>query len=969
MLKLEGERPRPNARIVPQRTQDAGRQNRGRDHSQPIGEGRVRGDGADMWTVTITLSEDAMMPAARGLLAVQKLNSLGQVLEVTPDVRADGKIAGGEELSVVLESDKSAEEIKTAIRHPAFAKIQVEEGGENTAPMESQPETSDSCQDLKTKVEEFSEAFVFADATDPESVLQLRDRLREISEGIPLSSPPEVSAACASAIQILDRLVQGESPDPSVDWRTLQETTSALQALSRGDPDLEFPKELTEIEAEAEPEDPGVEGEIEEDAEEKDQGFSFDISPELIACFVSESTEHLENADVHLLTIETDPKDSEALNAVFRGFHTIKGSAGMLGLKGISKLAHEAENLLGMARDGKVVLEEEAIDAVFDAVDALRRMVGVAGNALTNREAMPPDEAVPHLIARIKAVVAGTPLSPEPSSVIGEGKRVGEALVESGVATSEGVEKALSRQASSPKQQKKVGEILREANLTSERKVSTALDEQKQVGGARKLGEILVDRGEISEEELEAALEKQRSDPSRPKLGELLVRTGEAEPKDVAHALRGQKRGGSQQAAQIREAVKVDADRLDGLIDTIGELVIAESMVSQSEELRSSASPQLLSHIAQLQKITRELQEMGTSLRMVPVRPTFQKMARLVRDLAKKAGKKVEFVMSGEDTELDKTVVDNIGDPLIHMIRNSVDHGIEESPRKRLEAGKDEVGHVNLRAYHKGGNIYIEVQDDGRGLDRDAILAKALERGLVREGESLSDREIYNQIFQPGFSTAKKITDVSGRGVGMDVVKRSIEGLRGQVDIMSEPAMGTIFTIRLPLTLAIIDGMVIRVGTDRYIVPTLSVVQSIRPNAEDLSSVLDRGAMLSVQDRLIPLFPVARLFDVAGAVEDPQKGTVVVVEDDGKQTGLLVDELLGQQQIVIKPLGELLRGTPGLSGGAIMPDGQVGLILDVAGLVRLATSGEKLTSRAERDSNGSLLSEEENKVLEYSGVE
>jgi two-component system chemotaxis sensor kinase CheA len=353
---------------------------------------------------------------------------------------------------------------------------------------------------------------------------------------------------------------------------------------------------------------------------------------------------------------------------------------------------------------------------------------------------------------------------------------------------------------------------------------------------------------------------------------------------------------------------------------------------------------------------------------MVPVKPTFQKMARLVRDLAKKSGKKVEFVMSGEDTELDKTVVDNIGDPLIHMIRNSVDHGIEENPRKRLEAGKDEVGHVHLRAYHKGGNIYIEVQDDGRGLDRAAILAKAIERGLIREGENVSDREIYNQIFHPGFSTAKRITDVSGRGVGMDVVKRSIEGLRGQVDIMSEPGMGTIFTIRLPLTLAIIDGMVIRVGKDRYIVPTLSVVQSIRPDAGNLSSVLNRGAMLSVQDRLIPLFQVARLFDIEGAVEDPLTGTVVVVEDNGKQTGLLVDELLGQQQIVIKPLGDLLQGTPGLSGGAIMPDGKVGLILDVAGLVRLATSGEGLDRKPYKRPNGPV--EQKNNVtdLKHIGV-
>ncbi len=391
---------------------------------------------------------------------------------------------------------------------------------------------------------------------------------------------------------------------------------------------------------------------------------------------------------------------------------------------------------------------------------------------------------------------------------------------------------------------------------------------------------------------------------------------------------------------QVREAVKVDAERLDRLVDTIGELVIAESMVSHSEELRDGLSNKLGQHLGQLDKITRELQEMATSLRMVPVRSTFQKMARLARDLAKRSGKRVEFVMSGEDTELDKTLVDRIGDPLVHMVRNAVDHGLEASLTERRKAGKPETGRVELRAFHRGGNIHIEIEDDGRGLDREAILAKGLERGLVREGDSLSDREVFNLIFQPGFSTAKTITDVSGRGVGMDVVKRDIEALRGQVEIQSRLSKGSVFSLRLPLTLAIIDGMVVRAGTERYIIPTLSIVRCIRPKPHDLSTVLKRGQMLSLHGRLIPVFRLADLFRIEDAPPSPAEGVVVVVEEDLRQVGLFADELLGQQQIVIKTLGQSMQGVASISGGAIMPDGRVGLILDIGGLVRLAGSGE-----------------------------
>jgi len=321
---------------------------------------------------------------------------------------------------------------------------------------------------------------------------------------------------------------------------------------------------------------------------------------------------------------------------------------------------------------------------------------------------------------------------------------------------------------------------------------------------------------------------------------------------------------------------------------------------------------------------------------MVPVRPVFQKMARLVRDLAKRSGRRVEFSYSGEETELDKSVVDMLGDPLVHMLRNSVDHGIESDPAAREAAGKPRVGNIELRALHRGGGIVIEVEDDGRGLDRDAILARAVQRGLVVEGAQLSDQEIYSLIFEPGFTTTSEVTDVSGRGVGMDVVRRNIEKLRGTVDIASESGRGCVFSFKLPLTLAIIEGMVFLTGGERYIVPTLSVVRLIRPEAEAYTTVMSRGEMLRFEGEIIPLIRLYEIFGVENAKEALDDAVVIVVESEGRRVGLLTDELVGQQQIVIKNLGEHVQDTEGLAGGAIMSDGNVALILDIAGLVRVA---------------------------------
>ena len=388
-------------------------------------------------------------------------------------------------------------------------------------------------------------------------------------------------------------------------------------------------------------------------------------------------------------------------------------------------------------------------------------------------------------------------------------------------------------------------------------------------------------------------------------------------------------------AHAAEEKIKVSTTRLDNLINMTGELVIAQLMVGEEIATAQSADHELGRKVAHQGKIVRELQELSMSMRMVPVQGVFQKMARLARDLSRKASKQVDFVTVGEETELDRTVVDKIADPLVHMVRNSLDHGIEPG-EARVKAGKKATGRVELRAFHQAGNIVIEIEDDGKGLDKNRILKKAIDNGVVDPGQELPDEEVFKLVFHPGLSTAEKVTSVSGRGVGMDVVKKNIESLRGKIEIGSTPGKGTIFTIRLPLTLAVIDGQVVSIGEHRYIIPINSIVRSLRPTAQQISSVQNRGEMVLERGELMPLVRLHRLFGVIPATEDPTEALVVVVEEDDKRCCLLVDDLLGQQQVVIKSLGEALGRVRGVSGGAIMGDGKVSLILDIPGLIKLA---------------------------------
>jgi two-component system chemotaxis sensor kinase CheA len=593
-----------------------------------------------------------------------------------------------------------------------------------------------------------------------------------------------------------------------------------------------------------------------------------EIDLDLMQEFRAEAVEHIQQAEVSLMALESDPGDSESVNTVFRAFHTIKGVAGFVGIACITEVAHKSETFFDRFRKGTLVMHGAYTDLAFEALDMLKVLLGKLNDAVAAGH-MPLPQTYDDLLHRLENV---------------------EQLEKEGV-----------------------GQTL------------------PPVQG--KVGEILVREGKATPEDVAQALSKQAGGDTR-LVGEILVEQQAARAQDVAHALRSQQPSAGREG-EPEGMVKISTVRLDNLINMVGELVIVQSMVSQDPYVQDGANPRLARNVSQLSKITRSMQELTLAMRMVSVKPTFQKMARLVRDLARKSRKEIVFETAGEETELDRNMVEAIADPLVHMVRNAADHGIE-SPEERERLGKSRQGRILLRAAHEGGSVMITLRDDGRGLDRQRIMAKAVERGLVEAGAQLSDHEIHNLVFMPGFSTAEKVTDVSGRGVGMDVVRTNVEALRGTVEIHSEQGMGSTFCIRLPLTLAIIDGMVIRVGAERFILPTIAITETCRPRHEDVSTIQGQTELVMLRGDLIPLSRLHRLFGISGGREEICEAILVVTESKGQRIALMVDEILGQQQVVIKSLGSIFGKVDGVSGGAILGDGRVSLILDVDGLIRLS---------------------------------
>lgn len=599
--------------------------------------------------------------------------------------------------------------------------------------------------------------------------------------------------------------------------------------------------------------------------------------PELVLAFITESSDLISGAEDALLALETNPDDMESVSVVFRAFHTIKGTSAFLELNVISDLAHKAESLLSRIRDGEIRYTGGYTDLALRALDMLKELLDGA-----------------------HACVEGTPFY-RPSRYETLVKEL-SAPEEHGYSENEEPVEVYSKDTAVPPEEEQE-------------------DEPAQGEDEDDLAFLLEPETDQEEDD-----EKEETDQEKP--------APETRPANK-EVKRTYTPAYSRTAAD--STIRVPVERLDRFIDMVGELVVAHSMVVQDQVLSQGMHNELSKKVGHTTKIVRELQNMSMSMRMIPLKDTFRKMARLVRDLSRRAGKKVNFVAEGEDTEIDRNMVDVINDPLIHMVRNAVDHGIEP-PDDREDKGKSPVGTVMLCAYHASGNVVVEIRDDGKGLDENRILEKAVERGIVDPDSEkvLKKRDIYNLIFEPGFSTAKVVSEISGRGVGMDVVKTNVEMLRGQVEVDSTPDKGSTFRMSLPLTLAIIDGMVLRVGDQRYVLSMVSIVRSVQPTEEELTTVLNRGEMITLQGKLIPIFRLYELFEIKEAETDPTKAIVVVVENDGQQAGLMIDELLGTQQIVIKTLGEAIQEVPGISGSAIMPNGTVGLILDVGGLVRLA---------------------------------
>jgi len=607
-----------------------------------------------------------------------------------------------------------------------------------------------------------------------------------------------------------------------------------------------------------------------------------DADPELMRLFCSEAEDLLRDIEQGVLVLEERPGDAGTLATVFRAFHTFKGNASVMKLAAMQRVAHELESLLDAARRGSLPLDRSAIDVILAGADLFERFIA-------------------ELAAQVDGVNAGRQISLPMSSVIGRA----QAALSGGPPTA--------------------------AIASADRTRSSSTAVAGMSAAARPPAEPVAAPERVvpvvpAAVEPPAAVHATRSSADGSSAAAGGAVTAAPAPAAAGDA--------TARAAGAAGLIRVDTMKLDGLIDLVGELVIAQSMVVQSAALQSVADEQLSSSLGQLRGITSELQQTALALRMVPVRATFQKMARLVRDLSQQVGKEIRLVLEGEETEIDRTVVEELSDPLVHMIRNAADHGIE-TPADRIAAGKEAAGTVTLRAFHKGGAVVIQIVDDGRGLSAARIRQKAVERGLISPTDVLADREVLDLIFAPGFSLAARVTDLSGRGVGMDVVRRNIERLRGTIEIDSVEGRGTTFTITVPLTLAIIEGLLVKVGDERFIVPTLSVRESFRPLPEMLTVVQGRGEMVSVRGRLTPLLRLGDHLGIRADVADPAQGIVMVLEAGQECRCVLVDALLGKQEVVIKSLGETFRDRLEFAGAAILGDGCVGLILDAGGLVRL----------------------------------
>lgn len=691
--------------------------------------------------------------------------------------------------------------------------------------------------------------------------------------------------------------------------------------------------------------------------------------------FKEEAYELLTELESSLLELEERPDDTEVVGRVFRAMHTIKGSGAMFGFDAVSEFTHQVETAFDRVRDGAIRVTPELISLTLQARDKILDLLDNGGDG--------KDEVALQIVADFQRlcccgeagesalsapVTAVPPLPPleedhrrtfrirfkplpsffangsNPLPLLNELREMGETTIVAHLDTIPMLDEY------DPEECYTFWDIIlttaqdenaiRDVFIFVEDQCDLSLDiihEEGELGDDeeyKRLGEILVERGDISADTLNEIIRQQ------PRLGEKLVQSNAVEQSRIDAALleqdhirkiREKEQQKDTQKAKAVTSIKVDSTRLDNLVDLVGELVTVQARLTQKAD--GNQDPDLLLIAEEVERLTTELRDNTMSIRMLPIGTTFSKFRRLVRDLSRDLGKQIEMSTEGAETELDKTVIDQLNDPLVHIIRNSIDHGVE-SPEVRLAKGKDREGRIHLAAHHSGAFVLIEITDNGAGLDPEKLRAKAISKGLIAADADLSVEECYALILEPGFSTAEKVTDVSGRGVGMDVVKRSIENLRGEIGISSQLGVGTTITLKLPLTLAIIDGLLVRISEEFFVIPLSMVEECIELSREE-ALLAKKRSMMSFRGELFSYVSLRDVFTIPG--EPPTIERVVLANVKGEKTGFGVDQVIGQHQTVIKTLSNIYRGVTGISGATILGDGTVALVLDVNQLVLEAT--------------------------------
>jgi len=727
------------------------------------------------------------------------------------------------------------------------------------------------------------------------------------------------------AQDFLDNLIKGIAQPPAA---TVDSEEAVVEQLLHGSGTEESVSEESQGDSDEASNEATAEGEDSDEGSEEDDNpleDLGDIAPEyliegdldILQEFGTECEEHIGAIEQVILESEGQYEKS-AIDTIFRGIHSIKGGSAYFNLQEMKKCSHLLEDMLHEVRDGHKPmdsrLEQLCLFYLDCQKDALKRYREASASGTPVKRS---DDSL-RLLHMIRSFDKGGEIQRELTST----EKVSPKAV-------------VTPQPETPRIETQNAEVAEDEQLEQ----VEAQDEPKAAAEvASEPVRSAVPRPKKPEAIPEPAKPKGVFPSAAPRSAANRKRLSTPPPPPVTEQKRGAqlaKKIANEAAEASKKFVKVDTERLDNLIDLIGEMVVFSSVLVRFCKLHMSDHKDVMDAAHRVEKFSKELQDVGISMRLDPIRGLFQKMQRLVWDTSKRLGKDIVFQMEGEDTELDRNLIDRLADPLMHMVRNSLDHGIEPNDEREAE-GKPRKGTIKLSAYHSGGNVHIKIQDDGRGLDPAKLIAKAIDKGIIEEGKRISNDEAFQLIFAPGFSTAAQVTDLSGRGVGMDVVRRNVEDLRGRIHIQSIVGEGAAFIIELPLTLAIIEGIQISVGVENFIIPSLSIVEFLRPRRGMISSAMDSAETFFFRGKYLPLFRMSEVYSIENAIEDPERASIVVLEENGDQFAFLVDTIEGECSTVIKSLGEVFEDVKGVSGGAIMPQGNVVLILDVKSLVRLA---------------------------------